>query len=106
MQQRAYIGKAISASSEAGTVFINRNLFSNYYLGTLLDREVRKSQGELGTRMPISVQRRLLRVWREETPKLGPSTMLGRTHQALLNPILASLGFESLEDVEPADFDT
>src|SRR5579859_3427856 len=103
MQQRAYIGKAVSTSTEAGTVFINRNLFSNYYLGTLLDREVRKYQGELGTRMPASVQRRLLNVWRQETPKLGPGSLLGRTRHALLNPILASLGFEPLEDINPAD---
>ncbi len=105
MQQRAYIGKAVSTSTEAGAVFINRNLFSNYYLGTLLDREVRKYQGELGTRMPASVQRRLLNVWRQETPKLGPSSLLGRTRHALLNPILASLGFEPLEELDPADFD-
>lgn len=105
MQQRAFIDKAVSTSTEAVSVFINRNLFSNYYLGTLLDREVRKYQGELGARMPASIQRRLLNVWRQEAPRLGPSSLLGRTRQALLNPFLASLGFEPLEDIELDDFD-
>jgi hypothetical protein len=46
---------------EPGTIFINRNLFSSYYLGTLLAREVRGHLGETGMRMPITLRRRLRR---------------------------------------------
>jgi hypothetical protein len=104
VQQREYIHKAVSASANAGTVFINRNLFSNYYLGTLLSNEVRKRQGELGARMPERERRRLLHLWERVTPALGPGIPLGRTHQALLEPLLMMLGFEPLERADAASF--
>src|ERR1700704_1285480 len=89
---------ATAPTQEAGTIFINRNLFSSYYLGTLLAREVRIHQGETGMRMPINVRRRLQNAWERVTPTLGNSTSYTRTRQAWLDPLLIALGYEPLEE--------
>lgn len=93
-----------ASTPEAGSIFINRNLFSSYYLGTLLAREVRQHQGETGTRMAQSVRRRLHSLWDRVVPSLGHSTSFARTRQAWLDPLLIALGYEPLEDACPSDF--
>src|SRR5579863_55696 len=91
-------------TQQTNSIFINRNLFSSYYLGTLLAREVRMHQGETGTRMPLNVRRRLLSLWDRVVPSLGNSTSYARTRQAWLDPLLIALGYEPLEDARASDF--
>ncbi|MGB8346710.1 MAG: N-6 DNA methylase [Ktedonobacteraceae bacterium] len=93
-----------AAVEEPGTIFINRNLFSSYYLGTLLAREVRTRLGETGTRIPISTRRRLQSQWDRVAPMLGDSTPYTRTRQAWIEPLLRILGYEPLEEARAADF--
>src|SRR2546422_10159110 len=92
------------ATEESGVIFINRNLFSSYYRGTLLAREVRIHLGETGTRMPVSVRRRLQSQWDRISPTLGDSTSYARTRQAWIEPLLRTLGYEPLEEARAADF--
>ena len=93
------------AAEEPGIIFSNRNLFSSYYLGTLLAREVRTHLGETGTRIPVSVRRRLQGQWDRVTPTLGDSTSYARTRQAWIEPLLRNLGYEPLEVAHADDFD-
>jgi len=102
--QELPIGQPASAE-EPGTIFINRNLFSSYYLGTLLAREVRGHLGETGTRMPITVRRRMQGLWERVSPALGNSTSYARTRQTWIDPLLLILGYEPLEQARAADFD-
>lgn len=92
-------------TEEPGIIFINRNLFSSYYLGTLLAREVRTHLGETGTRIPANVRRRLQSQWDRVSPTLGDSTSYARTRQAWIEPLLGTLGYEPLEDAHAAAFD-
>jgi len=92
-------------TEEPGSIFINRNLFSSYYLGTLLAREVRTRLGETGTRMPVNAHRRLQGLWDRVAPTLGDSTAYARTRQAWIEPLLRTLGYESIEEAHAADFD-
>lgn len=94
-----------AATEEPGTIFINRNLFSSYYLGTLLAREVRTRLGETGTRMPINIRRRLQGLWDRVSPTLGDSTSYARTRQAWIEPLLITLGYEPLLDAHATAFD-
>jgi len=96
-------GQSIT-TEEPGSIFINRNLFSSYYLGTLLAREVRTRLGETGTRMPVNAHRRLQGLWDRVAPTLGDSTAYARTRQAWIEPLLRILGYESLEEAHVADF--
>jgi hypothetical protein len=96
--------EATRLEQETGTIFINRGLFSSYYLGTLLAREVRARQGETGTRLPNQVRRRLQGLWDRETSRLGASTGYVRTRQVWLEPLLTALGYEPLEPAHAADF--
>ncbi len=102
--QQGPIGQPTSAA-EPGTIFINRNLFSSYYLGTLLAREVREHLGETGTRMPVSVRRRLHSLYERVAPAFGSSTTYARTRQVWIDPLLHALGYEPLEPARAADFD-
>ena len=71
--QEQLVGQPASAA-EPGTIFTNRNLFSSYYLGTLLAREVRGRLGETGTRMPVAVRRRVHSLYERIAPTFGNST--------------------------------
>jgi hypothetical protein len=104
LTQEQPVGQSSNAE-EPGTIFINRNLFSSYYLGTLLAREVRTHVGETGTRMPIGLRRRLHSLYERVTPAFGNSTSYARTRQAWIDPLLRSLGYEPLEQAHAADFD-
>lgn len=101
-QQRP-VGQPTSAA-EPGAIFINRNLFSSYYLGTLLAREVRGHLGETGTRMPVAVCRRLHSLYERVASAFGSSTTYARTRQAWIDPLLRALGYEPLEPARAADF--
>lgn len=103
-EQALLMQEAPLQEQETGTIFINRSLFSSYYLGTLLAREVRTRQGETGTRIPNQVRRRLQGLWDNETPRLGASTGYARTRQVWLEPLLTALGYEPLEPAHAADF--
>src|SRR5258708_29953381 len=81
-----------ATAEEPGVTFINRNLFSSYYLGTLLAREVRTHLGETGIRMPIYARRRLQGLWDRAAPTLGDSTSYARTRQVWIEPLLRILG--------------
>ncbi len=94
-----------AATGEPGSIFTNRNLFSSYYLGTLLAREVRTHLGETGTRMPIYARRRLQSQWDRVSPALGDSTPYLRTRQVWIEPLLRTLGYEPLEEAHAAAFD-
>jgi len=94
-----------AATGEPGSIFTNRNLFSSYYLGTLLAHEVRTHLGETGTRMPIYARRRLQGQWDRVSPALGDSTPYPRTRQIWIEPLLRTLGYEPLEDAHAAAFD-
>lgn len=96
---------AMPVAGEPGSIFINRNLFSSYYLGTLLAREVRSRLGETGTRMPLPTRRRLQNQWDRVAPTLGASTLYARTRQAWIEPLLIALGYEPLEEAHAAAFD-
>ena len=85
-------------------VFINRGLFSGYYLGTLLAREVRARRGETGARMSLAARRRLVRLWEDVSARFGSSTGYARTRQAWLEPLLTALGYEPLEEARAGDF--
>lgn len=102
--QEQLVGQPASGA-EPGTVFINRNLFSSYYLGTLLAREVRGRLGETGTRMPVAARRRLHSLYERVVPAFGSSTSYARTRQAWIDPLLRTLGYEPLETAHAADFD-
>src|SRR6266571_4393661 len=102
--QELPIGQPASAE-EPGTIFINRNLFSSYYLGTLLAREVRGHLGETGTRMPVAARRRLHSLYERIAPTFGNSTSYARTRQAWIDPLLRALGYEPLEPARATDFD-
>src|SRR5260221_12989368 len=91
-------------TEEPGSIFINRNLFSSYYLGTLLAREVRMRLGETGIRMPIYARRRLQGLWDRVAPTLGDSTSYARTRQVWIEPLLRILGYEPLEEAHAPDF--
>src|SRR5512146_1072736 len=94
----------LESADQAGAVFTNRNLFSGYYLGTLLAREVRARQGETGARMPLATRRRLLRLWEDASARFGATTGYSRTRQAWLEPLLTALGYEPLEEARASDF--
>jgi len=94
-----------ASAAEPGTIFINRNLFSSYYLGTLLAREVRARLGETGMRMPVATRRRLHSLYERIAPTFGNSTSYTRTRQAWIDPLLHTLGYEPLEPARAADFD-
>ena len=51
--QQPLLGQILFSRSASKTIFVNRDLFSNYYLGTLLAREVRKHYGETGSRLLV-----------------------------------------------------
>jgi hypothetical protein len=102
--QEQLVGQSAS-SAEPGTIFINRNLFSSYYLGTLLAREVRARLGETGMRMPVATRRRLHSLYERIAPTFGNSTPYTRTQQAWIDPLLRTLGYEPLEPARAADFD-
>ena len=84
-----------AATGEPGSIFTNRNLFSSYYLGTLLAREVRAHLGETGTRMPVKARRRLQSQWDRVSPALGDSTSYARTRQAWIEPLLRYPGLRT-----------
>ena len=94
-----------AVTEESGSIFTNRNLFSSYYLGTLLAREVRVHLGEIGTRMPVYTRRRLQSQWDRVSPALGDSTPYPRTRQVWIEPLLRALGYEPLEETHAAAFD-
>ncbi len=102
--QEHLVGQPVSAA-ETGTIFVNRNLFSSYYLGTLLAREVRGRLGETGMRMPVATRRRLHSLYERVAPTFGNSTSYARTRQAWIDPLLRALGYEPLEAARPSDFD-
>ena len=102
--QELPIGQPASVE-EPGTIYINRNLFSSYYLGTLLAREVRGRLGETGTRIPVATRRRLHGLYERISPTFGNSTFYARTRQAWIDPLLRTLGYEPLEPARAADFD-
>lgn len=93
-----------SVSDQAGAVFTNRDLFSGYYLGTLLAREVRTRQGETGARMSLPTRRRLIRLWEDVSTRFGATTGYARTRQAWLEPLLTALGYEPLVEARASDF--
>src|SRR6266700_1439268 len=88
----------------ASTILNNHNLFSSYYLGTLLQSEVRKLQGETGTHMPRSVRNRLEARWDKYTPTLGSISSYRRTREAWLETLFIALGYEPLEAAQAEEF--
>jgi hypothetical protein len=100
----ATVETASQEAREAATILINRNLFSSYYLGTLLEKTVRTRLGETGMHMPRNVRTRLQNRWDRYTGALGNLSSYRHTREAWLETLFRELGYEPLEEAQASDF--